>query len=309
MGILNTIGNTIRDAAAGEPLIPDIKKKNKKASSEPGYPRFSVETLKSSLSKVGGLHSPTLFGVGISFKKPKTPGSAPVAGKDAPGGEEVVVTATPSKDFDVCLLAYSTNLPGASTIMADVRRQGFGPVERRVAGMSFPDVNITFLLDNNGRVLEFFSEWLKSMYSFNNLPSDAYVDPSYNGTLGQVGFYDDYVAKVEIIIYDQYSNKIAKYELIDAYPGQINQVDLSWRQTDEISELQTTFYYRHWNVEYYNPDSSSKGKGKRLNLLQFVNKLKGAVEIVKSFKKPRSVGDALNLLNNGQTLWKGTFGG
>jgi len=249
---------------------------------------FNIEEFKSSVNKQRGLASPALFGVTIAPRQIKT-------------------LSDTKRAESVSFLAYAANIPGVSSLVTDMRRQGYGPIERRVTGMTMNDVNMTFLLDNNGAVLSYFHDWLRSIYSFGNLSGEGQVDETTNGTLGQVGYYDDYVSDIIITMYAQDSNKIVEYKLIDAYPGQVNQVELSWRQIDEIAELQVTFYYRHWNATYYDADERGP-KGKRLNLLQFVSKLKSAVEIVKSFKKPRSVGDAINLLNNGKTLLKG-FGG
>ena len=281
-----------------------FSKRKEKKDEDPGFGKFSVETLKSHIGKSRGLASPNLFGVEIFYKPPK---KQPDQSNEDTSLEEtkVVTKADPNA---VNLLAYAANLPGVSTLITDVRRQGYGPLERRITGLTFNDLNVTFLLDNAGNVLQFFDRWLREIYSYSKLPGEGSVDEITGGTLGQVGFYDDYVGTIKITMYDAYTQKIATYTLIDAFPGQVNQVDLSWRQVDEIAELQVTFYYRHYNVEIFEAAEAEKGKGKRMNLLQFVSKLKSAIDIVKNIRTPRSVGEALDVLNNGRTIWKG-FGG
>ena len=61
-------------------------------------------------------------------------------------------------------------------------------------------------------------------------------------------------------------------------------------------------------MEVFNAAPADKATGKRMNLLQFASKLKSAIDIVKNIRTPRSVGEALDVLNNGKTIWKG-FGG
>lgn len=269
------------------------QRKDKKKDAN-DYGRFSIETFKSEVNKTRGLATPNLFGVELLW--PRT--------KIQQGELETV-----SVGLNVVnMLAYAANLPGVSAQVTEVRRQGFGPLERRVTGMSFNDVNITFLLDNDGKVLSFFQDWLRAIYSFSNIQGEGAVDEKTGGILGQVGFYDDYVGDIKLTLYDSFTQKITTYTLIDAFPGQINQIELSWRQTDEIAELQVTFYYRHFNMEVFNAAPADKAKGKRMNLLQFASKLKSAIDIVKNIRTPRSVGEALDVLNNGKTIWKG-FGG
>lgn len=280
-----------------------FSKRKEKKDGDPGLGRFSVETLKSHISKTRGLASPNLFGVEIYYTPRKKAGAST---EDT--SIDTVTVEAPGEPNKVGLLAYAANLPGVSALVTDVRRQGYGPLERRITGLTFNDLNVTFLLDNNGDVLHFFDRWLREIYSYSKLPGEGSVDEITGGTLGQVGFYDDYVGTIKITMYDAYTQKIATYTLIDAFPGQVNQVDLSWRQVDEIAELQVTFYYRHYNVEIFEAAETEKSKGKRMNLLQFASKLKSAIDIVKNTRTPRSVGEALDVLNNGRTIWKG-FGG
>lgn len=105
---------------------------------------------------------------------------------------------------------------------------------------------------------------------------------------------------------------VINYHLQDVYPQVMGDLNLGWRQTDEISEIQVQFTYRTYSVETaVNGQAITASEGGRMNLLQFISKMKGAYEIVKSIKKPDNVGDALNVLNNTRTLFSGKklFGG
>ena len=105
---------------------------------------------------------------------------------------------------------------------------------------------------------------------------------------------------------------VINYHLQDVYPQVMGDLNLGWRQTDEISEIQVQFTYRTYSVETaVNGQAIADSEGGRMNLLQFISKMKGAYEIVKSIKKPDNVGDALNVLNNTRTLFSGKklFGG
>lgn len=244
---------------------------------------FRIEDLKSEVHGLRGLMKPNLFALRITH--------SPIGG--AGFKEEQSRTAS--------LLCNAINLPGVSFSTADVQRQGYGPLERRVTNAIFPAVSATFMLDNDGMVLEFFAQWARSISSFAIQQGELSQDPLTGGYIGEVGYLDDYVCRIEIIAYAPTEEKIVVYTLNDAYPAVIGDVALGWRQNDEIAELQVQFNYRFWNCTFYEPAEMPDDSG-GLNLFQFVNKLNGAVQIVKSLKKPRSIGDALNVLNNGETL-------
>lgn len=241
---------------------------------------FNIEEIKSTVNSVNGLMKPNLFALRITYQPNTT-------------GEENSKT--------VGLLCNAVNLPGVSFATADVARQGYGHLERRVANAIFPAVSATFMLDNKGHVLEFFANWSRAMSSFAHQKGELSQDEVTGGYLGQVGYYDKYTANIQIIAYAPDASQIVVYNLIEAYPAVIGDVSLGWRQNDEVAELQVQFNYRFWNSTVFDP-AKGEEDDKGLNIFQFVNKLNGAVQIAKSLKRPRSIGDALNVINNGETL-------
>jgi hypothetical protein len=240
---------------------------------------FSIEEIKGEVNKQNGLMKPSLFAVEVNF----------------------VSKSGLFSSKSIGLLCNAVNLPGVSLATSDVQRQGYGFLERRVTNAIFPAVAATFMLDNKGEVLGFFNEWSKTMSSFAHQQGELSTDPDTGGMMGEVGYYDDYTATINITAYSPNEDKIVVYTLNEAYPAVVGDVALGWRQTDEFAELQIQFNYRYWNSSVFKPAEREPEEG-GLNLLQFINKLNGAVEIVKSLKKPRSIGDAMNLLNNGETL-------
>lgn len=241
---------------------------------------FNVSDFKARVSGLNGLMRPNLFGLVITHN---------------PTGIEKGTAE------NVGLLCNAVNLPGVSFATSDVQRQGYGPLERRAANAIFPAVSATFMLDNKGQVLEFFNFWAKSISSFAHQMGELSVDPDNGGSIGEVGYYDEYAKNIDIFVYEPTGSKITKYTLVEAYPAVIGDLAMGWRQNDEIAELQVQFNYRHWTSSAYKPAEAAEDD-KAFNLLQFVNKVNGAVQVAKSLKKPRSIGDALNVINNGETL-------
>lgn len=251
---------------------------------------FDIEEFKSSMNKLGGLAKANLFAIRIT-----------------PHGTHTTLAGNAEDNRTISFLAHAASIPGVSFIQQDIKTQGFGLLERRAGDAIMPNWTASFLLDNSGKVLQYFNDWSRAIYSFANLENNMQVDSQTSGYLGQVGYYENYVSDIEIIMYAPDSAKITTYKLIEAYPNQIADVTLGWRQNDEIAELQVTFMFKHWIAETYDTEAREKEPG-QMNLLQFVSKIKSAVDIVKSFKKPNSIGDALNQINNGKILFK-SFGG
>ena len=238
---------------------------------------FDINEMKGQMSSARGLARANLFEV-----------SMPVGGKT------------------ISLLAHAAQLPGISFDVMEVRRQGYGVAERRAGVPIFQNFTASFLLDNKGEVLKVIKDWVAQVSPTVNVENHAqYGQSSLGGMMGahgQIGFFDDYTKDIEITMFAPDSSKIIKYKMIDAYPQTVSDVTLGWRQNDEIAELQVTFVFTHWNAETYGAPSGGGGGEDGFNLLQTLSKLNSAVQIVKDFKKPSSIGDALNILNNGKSI-------
>ena len=105
---------------------------------------------------------------------------------------------------------------------------------------SFEDnVDLQFRMDRDFNVLHFFTNWMKLIY-----------DPDS----GDVGYYNDYIGKVEIQMKDQGDNTTLTIELEDAYPLSFSGVDLNWREEQEAMTLSVSFAYR--NAKYGEKNSA-----------------------------------------------------
>lgn len=245
---------------------------------------FSLEEIKGVINKNNGLFQPAHFFVRINF-----------VGNGVSASEDLGFYAT------------TASIPGVSFDFSEVRRQGYGPLERRARNAIFPPVTVNFMVDNAGTILDFYSKWAKTIVSFAHQVGELSVDPDHGGYLGEAGFYDDYVCNMDIIAYAPNEDKIVTYTLYDAFPQVIGDVGLGWRQRDEFAEFPVTFSYRYWTSTAFKPSERSDEPGK-MGLFEFINKVKGAVEIAKSIKRPRNLQDAVNVVNNGSLLAKNIFG-
>jgi|TARA_B100000035_G_scaffold307732_1_gene311432 hypothetical protein len=256
---------------------------------------FNVNDLKSAVSEHGFMRPDTFL---VTFTK-QTKG-------------QKQITDDPES---LTLFANAVNVGGISFDIAEIQRQGFGPLERRAKGAIFPPINITFMMDGKGMVYDFLYKWSNLVMAKQLDEGEFSTDPG-GGFFGEVGYYDDYICDIDITMFgDKGRGKknddsdaepkakggIMNWHLYDAWPQVIPEAALGWKQTDEILEVTVQFTYRAWNASMGDPVTTADPEG-RLNLFQFLSKMKGAYEIAKTIKKPRNVQDAIQVVNNAKTL-------
>lgn len=234
-------------------------------------------------------------------------GNSPVGGYVAPSLALFTMTLPTSlgltdKEEVLTLLTPNFNMPGLSFDTTDVKRQGFGPVEYRVTAVNLGarTINVTFFLDRKGSVMKFLTRLgdLMSPYDVNTMHQTS----SNDAFLGEVGYYDQYkLPNIKIEAFAPEGDQIIEYNIQDAMLFNYDDVQFGWQQINEIQTVTCQFRFRGFTTNFTEPTAESR-LNNRMNLFQFIAKYKGAVEIVKSFKKPRGVQDALNVLNNARSL-------
>ena len=252
---------------------------------------FDINDVKSKVHGMKGLQVPNLCRIKFN---PKT--------------EQL--TFAKEKVETLSLLGYKFAVPTLNFVTSEVRRAGFGPMERRVSNFAPSTVAIEFFLDNNNHVLDFFNQWalFHANYQGGDLQTVTKLGEKKEAHFGQVGYFDDYAMNLDIEVYDPKEDQIVNYKVVDASILSLGTIELGWQQNNELTTLSVQLAYRAITPST-NPSPSAPDGEKGMNLFQFISKMKGAVEVVKSFEKPSNVQDALNLLNNARTLGSGFTGG
>lgn len=203
--------------------------------------------------------------------------------------------------YSLHLYAESATLPGLNFATSDVRRYGYGPLEKKPYAPIFNDVTISFLVDGTGDLYKYFYKWLNRIVS-----TDQYINGNSNSKNGlgafEVEYKDDYKTQINISTFDEAGNAVLNSQIVDAVPISISDTQLSWGENDQIMRLQITFsYFQHILLD---PDSRepSSGVTKPLSGLQQLVKAGTALQTLSSLRKPRSVGDVINVVNNAKTI-------
>ena len=128
------------------------------------------------------------------------------------------------------LKCESINLPGRNINTVEDTNI-YGPERTIATGFSFADVTATFQCSSDMREKKYIEVWQKL---------------AYNQQLWSVGYYNDYVGKVQIHTLDEQNNRRYGVELVEAYPKNLEAQALSYTTTDSYQTIGCTFSYRYW---------------------------------------------------------------
>ena len=141
----------------------------------------------------------------------------------------------------------SAQLPGATLLKDDaVRRFGYGPIEQVPYGVQFNDITLSWIVDRNAEIVEFFHQWMSVIVNHNSKGGGNMIDQDPYSTYSpyEVGYKDYYTNKqMNIFVYDRASNKTIEYEIYDVFIKQINDMSVAWDNRDSIMRLNTVFAY------------------------------------------------------------------
>lgn len=137
----------------------------------------------------------------------------------------------------------------------NIRRYGYGPVEKVPYGVQFSDVSITWLVDKNSEIIDFMHQWMNTIVmhdSPNTLMS--YGAPTRPGLDAyapfEVGYKDAYANPiVRVYVYNRQQQIVTEYEMYDVFPMNIQSMNLSWSDENQVQKLTVTFAYTNMQVK------------------------------------------------------------
>jgi len=211
---------------------------------------------------------------------------------------------------DLEFYCTSVNLPGKTFINEDIRRFGYGTIERRPTGMTFSEITTTFLVDNQGTQSRFFNSWMDYIYGISDGIRDSKTLQQMNGTPADVGFVFEtaypstYLTNIDIFLLNENIEVTAQtdlsraavlhYQVIDAFPIVVGDMDLNWNNNNQLAAFSVTFgaravidnripeSYRYAGTPYAHPNQAE------IDSLITNAELKGATSATADRVNPRS---------------------
>ena len=168
---------------------------------------------------------------------------------------------TPLQREDIELRCIRTSTPGSSFLTHSVANDYQGIVEEIPYRRAYEtSIEMTFIVDNNYDTVAFFEAWMDFMSGLGSTATrDEYRDNPganyrmnyYGGTGGYktniylVKFEKD-VSNLENIKESRDNEKALQYTLIDAYPKQLNSMELNYGPAEDFLRLTVTFGYSRY---------------------------------------------------------------
>jgi hypothetical protein len=131
------------------------------------------------------------------------------------------------------LRAQTVSVPGIGLLMKETNKFGVGPRIKQAYNAAIPDTRVTFLIDENGSVEEFFMLWMNLCYNFS---FDDKTNASY-----LANYRSDIVTNITINKYDNYGQVINTYTLYQAMPTVMSTIELDWNNTDNLIKFNVLF--------------------------------------------------------------------
>ena len=124
----------------------------------------------------------------------------------------------------------SAQLPGRTFETTD-KKLGSAPVEKFPYHTNYQQAQMTFIVSDDMNEKIFFDSWMELI----NPTTD------YN-----FQYKSNYAVDISINQYDVSNNLTYAGVLEEAFPIDINQLDLDWSNTDSVHKLSVTFAYTYW---------------------------------------------------------------
>ena len=130
----------------------------------------------------------------------------------------------------IAFMAKGASIPEAA--VADIEVMYRGRPVHFAGERTFAPWSISVYNDNDFIVRNAFEAWVNSISN-----SD-----STNGLMAPIS----YQADMEVHQLDRNDNVVKKYRFVDAYPTNVDGIQLSWDQNNQIQEYGVTFAYNFW---------------------------------------------------------------
>lgn len=191
---------------------------------------FNITDITSAINLRGGLAKPSHFFIQI------TPPAQLVSSSYA---------------REAMFFCDSINLPGLNYQSAEVKPFGYGISENRPYDTTFSPVDGTFMVDADGKVIDFFHRWISLIHNFS--PDTQGIMQGSKLSYGEWAYPEEYEGIVEIHHFDPVGRRIIRYILNRAFPITIGNISVGWEQNDSYMRLPISFAYSGWISESIPP--------------------------------------------------------
>ena len=254
----------VKKAAVNTTPPKDVKANFPKPSTEPLPPGLEGEVNKESRIQTTGTAQTQVFNINSFLTE--------VINNDVLPSHSYLVTFSPFRDgYDenTPLTKFVTNkrsnlimrcesiiLPTPSLLEEEnIRRYGYGPVEKIPYGVQFSDVSMTWLVDSNSEIIDFMHQWMNTIVMHDSPGANMAQTSQKRDNLNnyrpfEVGYKDGYTnPTVRVYVYNRQLQTVTEYEMFDVFPMNIQSMNLSWSDENQLQKLTVNFAYTNMRVK------------------------------------------------------------
>ncbi len=135
----------------------------------------------------------------------------------------------------------SATIPGVNLNTHEVRRYGYGPMEKRPYSVSFADATFNIYFDSRRKNYDFFQTWVSSImdYDVNNSTNSKFL----------LEYKSEYKSTIDLLVHDNSGFIVGHYVMDEAFPISIGDIPLNWGDTNSIIKIPVTFTFFTWRNE------------------------------------------------------------
>ena len=204
---------------------------------------------------------------------------------------------------DLQFYCRSAVLPELDITTFDYQQQTFGSPIRRPQGLNFPVLPVVFMVDSNFGVMQLFHRWAQSIVNYDR--SGGNYGAVNNALPFEMGYKDEYSTTMSIIVFSQNTNEIQYiYDFGGVYPTNVGSITTAWENGGEIMTLPVTFTYDTLKISgsVQGQVQADKPGSNTARFLRYFSSINQTVKTLRSIQKPTDVQDAINQVNNVNTI-------
>jgi hypothetical protein len=157
------------------------------------------------------------------------------------------IVLSPPKDMrgqrdmrKIQLFCSDVQIPGVTLSTTQIRM--FGEVRESPYEKMFDNITLSFYVDNNMKVKQFFDDWMGIIQS----PSSR-----------NFGYYKNYITDMILSVEDTKDRKRYEVRLFECYPKNVGGISLA-HESKEVMKLQVSMNYKNWTSRSFDAPKETK---------------------------------------------------
>lgn len=145
----------------------------------------------------------------------------------------------------------SFNIPGVSLATSEIRRYGYGVMEKKPYVPMFNDITFTFYNDSSSYILSYFQSWLRLISNYDTFQG---INGTNRGVINnhlpyEMSYKDDYTTTIQLTVFKDTGEKSIRINCTSAFPISVGDLPMNWNDTGSIMKIPVVMTFMDWYEE------------------------------------------------------------